>query len=91
MDPSHSTHPLCWQALAPFPNCSPLFPPGPLCFLQELVCYLARLARHSKGCSEEGLAGVMGPVLLAPENLNLPLDAGSLTGAAIWVVQTLVR
>lgn len=61
------------------------------CPLQDLLCYLARLARHSHSCSAEGLAGVLGPVLLDPESASLPVDADSLTLAAIWVVQTLIR
>lgn len=63
----------------------------PICSLQDLICYLARLARYADSCSAEGLAGVLGPVLLDPETVTLAVDADSLTLAAIWVVQTLLR
>lgn len=59
--------------------------------VQDLLCYLARLSRYAHSCSAEGLAGVLGPVLLDPESATLPVDADSLTMAAIWVVQALIR
>lgn len=60
---------------------------------QHLLCYLARLARHAESCTPLGLAGVLGPVLLEPEQYrgSLPVDAATLTAAAIWVVQTLIE
>ncbi|KAL4437056.1 hypothetical protein ABPG75_004195 [Micractinium tetrahymenae] len=58
--------------------------------LQDLLCYLACLAKYSERSSAEGLADVLGPVLLDPESCTLPVDADTLTGAAIWVVETLI-
>ncbi len=58
---------------------------------QDLLCYLACLAKYSERSSAEGLADVLGPVLLDPESCTLPVDADTLTGAAIWVVETLIR
>lgn len=60
--------------------------------LQRLVMYLARLDRHAGSCSAEGLAGVLGPVLLVPEQYlgMLAVTPPQLTGAAIWVVQALI-
>ncbi len=54
--------------------------------------YLARLARHAGSCSAEGLAGVLGPVLLTPEQYRgtLPVTPPELTQAAIWVVGNLI-
>lgn len=71
------------------PALDPLPPPSP----QSLLRYLARLARYCDGCTAEGLASVLGPLLLEPESYGggLPVDADSLTGAAIWVVHALIR
>lgn len=54
--------------------------------------YLARLDRHAGSCSAEGLAGVLGPVLLVPEQYlgMLAVTPPQLTDAAIWVVQALI-
>ncbi|EFN59313.1 hypothetical protein CHLNCDRAFT_137684 [Chlorella variabilis] len=65
-------------------------PPNQGRLLKDLLCYLARLSRYAHSCSAEGLAGVLGPVLLDPESATLPVDADSLTMAAIWVVQALI-
>lgn len=67
-------------------TCLPAFPA-----LQDLLCYLACLAKYSERSTAEGLADVLGPVLLDPESCTLPVDADTLTAAAIWVVETLIR
>ena len=61
------------------------------CSLQGLLRYLARLAKSADSCSAEGLAAILGPVLLEPQSCLLPVDADTLTAAAVWVMQTLIR
>lgn len=79
-------------------------PPRPSLFLtappsafspsfQHLFRYLARLVEFSGGaCTAEGLSGLLGPVLIDPETcVAVAGDPDTLTQAAAWVVQVLIR